>query len=292
MISHAPSPKSKPSKTLALIHYLCGLAQACTPMGQDPSTFQVDKTPRIDKTLFQEGHFLGRPADFDDLIVQRRLQLTEGLPNFTGKDLTLVDVGCGNGASAFFLADKFKYVLGIDVWEGHRSSFEAYKTHSGITNVDFLKLDLESESHPTQYDRLISFEVIEHLNDDRNVTSFFNLVKPGGQIAISVPNKWWIFETHGANLPLLPWNRVPFFSWLPTFIHERFANARIYTPARIRRVLERAGFEVISVQNITAPLDVLKPSGFKRWLQANIFRGNTTTIPFKATALFVHAVRR
>lgn len=259
-------------------------------MSETPS-FQTEKTPRIDKTLFQDGHFLGRPADFDDLIVQRRLALLEAIPNFTGKDLTLVDVGCGNGASAFFLADKFKYVLGIDVWEGHSHTFNAYKAHSGITNVDFLKLDLESESYHEQFDRLISFEVIEHLNDDKNVTSFYNLVKPGGQIAISVPNKWWIFETHGARLPLLPWNRVPFFSWLPRFIHERYANARIYTPARIRKVLEDAGFKVISIQNITAPLDVLPASSFKRFMQKYIFKSHATTIPFKATALFVHAVR-
>lgn len=254
-------------------------------------SFHVEKTPRIDKTLFQEGHFLGRPADFDDLIVKRRLALVDALPGFKGKDLTLVDVGCGNGASAFFLAPDFKYVLGIDIWEEHGKTFNAYKAHAGITNADFLKLDLEAESYDQQFDRLISFEVIEHLNDDSNVKSFFDLVKPGGQIAISVPNKWWIFETHGAKLPLLPWNRVPFFSWLPTPIHERWANARIYTPARITKVLEDAGFKVQSVKNITAPLDVLPPSGLKSWLQSNVFKGHTTEVPFKATALFVHAIK-
>ena len=30
------------------------------------------------------------------------------------------------------------------------------------------------------------------------------VLKPGGRFIISVPNKWWIFETHGADLPLLP----------------------------------------------------------------------------------------
>lgn len=253
--------------------------------------FKVDKTPRIDKTLFQEGHFLGRPADFDDLIVQRRLALVHALPGFTGKDLTLVDVGCGNGASSFFLAPHFKEVVGIDIWDEHGRVFNAYKEHAGISNARFVKLDLETEKFDQQFDRLISFEVIEHLNDDKHVSGFFDLVKPGGEIAISVPNKWWIFETHGANLPLLPWNRVPFFSWLPTPIHERFANARIYTPARITKVLEAAGFKVQSVKNITAPLDVLGDSGLKRWLQRNIFKGHTTEIPFKATALFVHAIR-
>jgi 2-polyprenyl-3-methyl-5-hydroxy-6-metoxy-1,4-benzoquinol methylase len=91
----------------------------------------------------------------------------------------LVDVGCGNGASAFFLADKFKYVLGIDVWEGHLVPFNAYKQYAVIKNVDFLTLNLETETHDQQYDRLISFEVIEHLSDDKHVSSFYNLVKKG-----------------------------------------------------------------------------------------------------------------
>ena len=99
------------------------------------SDFKTEKTPRIDKTLFQDGHFLGRPADFDDLIVQRRLRLLAAIPDFKGKDLTLVDVGCGNGASVFFLAQDFKKILGIDIWEGHGVTFNAYKEHSGIKNV-------------------------------------------------------------------------------------------------------------------------------------------------------------
>ena len=105
-------------------------------------------------------------------------------------------------------------------------------------NCELKILDVVTTSSTEKFDRIISFEVIEHLSNESGVQYYFDSLKDDGILAITVPNKWWIFETHGANLPLLPWNRVPFFSWLPKFIHERFANARIYTKKRIKKLLE------------------------------------------------------
>ncbi|MBT3801118.1 MAG: hypothetical protein HOG05_08200, partial [Bacteroidetes bacterium] len=89
--------------------------------------------------------------------------------------------------------------------------------------------------------------------------------------------------------PLLPWNRVPFFSWLPRPLHERWANARIYTKKRIVRLLEDSGFEVKEAKLMTAPLDVMKDSPLKRFLKKYIFRGKITKNPFLATNVFVWA---
>ena len=129
--------------------------------------------------------------------------------------------------------------------------------------------------------------MIEHLKDENSVKFYYDILKDGGLAAITVPNKWWIFETHGASLPLLPWNRIPFFSWLPRIIHEKFANARIYTKKRIIKLLESAGFKIKSVEYITAPLDVLKEGKLKSFLIKNIFRGDTTKIPFLSTSIFI-----
>jgi 2-polyprenyl-3-methyl-5-hydroxy-6-metoxy-1,4-benzoquinol methylase len=139
---------------------------------------------------------------------------------------------------------------------------------------------------------MVSFEVIEHLRSEDSIANYAASLVPGGMAVFSVPNKWWIFETHGARLPLLPWNRVPFFSWLPTPIHERFANARIYTRSRIVKLLEKHGFSVQSTAYVTAPLDVLPAGALKRFLQRWIFKGDTTRIPFFSTAIFVVAVRK
>lgn len=249
---------------------------------------------RVPQALFKEdGHYLGKPADFGDKIIQRRINLLNKIPKFTGKHLTLLDIGCGNGASMFALHNKMKYCLGLEIMDTHISEFHRMKRENHIgDNCECLMLDIEKNSLPDQFDRIISFEVIEHLQNEDSVAFYYKALKEGGLMAISVPNKWWIFETHGAKLPLLPWNRVPFFSWLPKPIHERFANARIYTPKRIERLLARHGFTIISTQYIMAPMDVLPKGRVKDFVVKHFFNHDTTNIPFKATSLFVVAQKR
>lgn len=246
---------------------------------------------RIDAHLFQEGHYLGKPADFNERIVTRRVAIVRNIPNFCGKNFDLADIGCGNGASSFLLAADMKTCTGIELFPEHQAAFEAYKSAHQVQNTSFQLHNIEARPLTRLYDRFISFEVIEHLQDDRHVKNYFESLRPGGLGAISVPHKWWIFETHGAKLPLLPWNRVPFFSWLPRPLHERYANARIYTRSRITHLLREAGFEIVSTQLVTAPMDVLPDGKLKTWLQRTFFNRDTTRNPFAATAVFV-VVRR
>ena len=241
----------------------------------------------VDNTLFVGGHYLGKPADFTDRIIGKRIALVKEIPDFCGKNYTLADVGCGNGASMFLLADQMKSCTGYELFPTHQQAFEQEKQKRQAQNCHFTVCNIEQQTPTEQFDRLICFEVIEHLEQDSNAKVLCQMLKSGGKAAISVPNKWWIFETHGAKLPLLPWNRVPFFSWLPTPLHERFANARIYTKDRIANVLQKAGFVVEQMHYITAPLDVLGEGKLKDWLLRNVFTGNTTQVPMLSTSIFV-----
>lgn len=245
----------------------------------------------IDKSLFDKNHYLGKPADTSDRIVTRRIEILNEHPEFFGENLKLIEVGCGNGSTITKLANRFKNCLGIDVYD-YSDEFMAESKKNNANNCTFKQLDLEKELPVETYDRLISFEVIEHFRNENTVSAFNEMLNPEGLIAITVPNKWWIFETHGASLPFLPWNRIPFFSWLPTFIHERYSNARIYTLNRILSLLKKHGFEILDNCYITAPMDVLKESKFKRWLIRNMFKRNKTKIPFKSTSIFVLAKKK
>jgi 2-polyprenyl-3-methyl-5-hydroxy-6-metoxy-1,4-benzoquinol methylase len=244
---------------------------------------------RVPDELIIDDHYLGRPADFNDRIIHRRINLIKKTPNFLGKDFKLVEIGCGNGASMLLLSGYLKSCLGIEIFEGNKEEFENVRNKLNINNCEFRIFDIEKEKMNERFDRLISFEVIEHLRDDSNIKAYYELLKEGGLAAISVPNKWWIFETHGARLPLLSWNRVPFFSWLPKTIHEKYANARIYTKNRISKLIENSGFKIKRIEYITAPLDVLKEGKIKSFLLKNIFKGDTTKIPFLSTSIFIIA---
>ena len=248
-------------------------------------------TDRVDKDLFKDAHYLGKPAADLDKIVSRRIGVLEHYPEFFDSNANLIEVGSGSGATITRLANRFKTAIGIDIYD-YSVQYTQQQIKNGDNRSRFQKLDLENEPLPGRYDRLISFEVIEHFKSDDSISKFNELLAPGGLAAITVPNKWWIFETHGAKLPLLPWNRVPFFSWLPTAIHERYANARIYTRKRIVDLFTKHGFEVLDAVYVTAPMDVLKEGTLKNFLTANIFKGDTTKYPFLATSVFVYAKKK
>lgn len=247
----------------------------------------MSNTSRVDQSLFEAEHYLGKPADSHDLLVLRRIELLKQSPGFLNSELEMVEIGCGNGNTTVPISKYFKKSIGLEYAAVHGAEFEALKTEQGAKNVEFGVWDIMSKAFEPAVDRLISFEVIEHLPTEQGVANYAKSLKLGGIAAISVPNKWWIFETHGANLPLLPWNRVPLFSWLPRPLHERWAHARIYTKGRICRLMEQHGFEIESVQYVMAPMDVIKWAPLQNFLRKWVFNSHTTKIPFKAVSILV-----
>lgn len=231
----------------------------------------------------------GKPAEFDNLLVRRRVRIVETFGGFLASGLRILDFGCGNGATMFEICDRVLHVDGIDISEANRQLFEQKKQERNAQNCAFILQDVQDIDGMEVYDRVISFEVLEHVPDDLQAAlKIYQLLKKGGEAAISVPNKWWVFETHGANLPILPWNRVPFFSWLPRVIHEKFAKARIYTRSRITTLLRRAGFVIVEAYFITAPMDVVKNLTIKKALRKYIFKNDTTQLPILSTSILVH----
>lgn len=245
---------------------------------------------RVPDELFREdGQYLGRPADSDDRIITRRVNLVRQTEGFINKNSSLLEIGCGNGATLFHLCDEHKICKGIDINHDHEDQLMQYIDANKIENVSFEVVDVIQDKPSRKYDRIISFEVIEHLTSEDGLKYYYDSLEDNGLMAITVPNKWWIFETHGAKLPLLPWNRVPFFSWLPRPIHERYANARIYTKRRICKLLKKHNFEIEKIQLVTAPMDVLPKGKFKNWIIRNFFNNDSTRNPFKAVSIFVVA---
>ncbi len=252
----------------------------------------MSNTSRVDKSLFEENHYLGKPADSNDLLVKRRIRILDQFEGFYDKQSTLVEIGCGNGNTVLQISDKFNHTFGLEYAEVHQTEYNELKSDLQVDNSEFLVWDIMAKGFSPVCDRLLSFEVIEHLPEEIGVKNYAASVKSGGLCAISVPNKWWIFETHGASLPLLPWNRVPLFSWLPKFLHERWALARIYTKGRIKRLMEDSGFEVLEMHYVMAPMDVVKWRPLQQFLRNYIFNSDTTKIPFKAVSIMVFCKKK
>jgi ubiquinone/menaquinone biosynthesis C-methylase UbiE len=234
---------------------------------------------------------LGKPAAYGDFVLGRRLELIDEMGMFRGR--RLLDVGCGNGAQTVRLLDRFRHVVGLDVVQEHLRVLNRALEESQIQNCDTVVYDgSRMPFRDADFDAVISIETLEHVADEQQLLGeIHRVLRPGGTLVLSVPNKWWIFETHGANLPLLPWNRVPFFSWLPRPIHSRFACARIYTRGQTARLLASAGFEILSTRYLTAPMDVVRNEALAGFLRSTVFRGAGTPVPFLSTSVFVLARR-
>jgi ubiquinone/menaquinone biosynthesis C-methylase UbiE len=234
----------------------------------------------------------GKSADATDLIIRRRHRLTqELLPQARG---TLLDFGCGSGAQTLLFIDEFERIVGIDVDERSIQTFRREIQSRGVANkVEPMVYDGQTIPLPdASIDAAVSFEVLEHVIDERRaLDELRRVLKPGAVLVMSVPNRWWIFETHGAALPVLKWNRVPFFSWLPKPLHDRWARARIYSRREIAAKLRAAGFDVRHSGYITAPMDVVKNARLQQLLRASLFRSDRTRVPFLSTAVLVAATR-
>ncbi len=196
------------------------------------------------------------------------------IPGFVGVNNSLVDMGCGDGAVLDLIRGEMAHCLGID--------------RNPPDRPGFLRGDIEGAT-VNGYDRLISFEVIEHLKSEESVAMFAKTLNRHGLAAISVPNKWWLFETHGS--ALAPhWPRIPLLSWAPEWFRRICkVNARIYTKGSIYKLMEASGFHVLSMAYVTAPMDVLPAGWVRNALRRYVFRGDTTPWPWLATSIFVVA---
>ena len=240
---------------------------------------------------------LGKPADYGQFILERRYKLAKTYAaNALERNGFYLDVGCGNGAQTILFARHFERWMGIDVEEERlnefrreleRGDYEAAKKAHEIVLYDGDRIPVADNV----VDVLTCIEVIEHTRDDSStVAELLRVLKPGGTAIITVPNKWWIFETHGANLPLLPWNRVPFFSWLPKAVHSKYAKARIYRKSEIERILRDSGFDILKSVYVTAPMDMLKPVALQTAVRDSVFRNDKTSIPFLSTSVMLIAI--
>lgn len=208
---------------------------------------------------------------------------------------TLLDFGCGTGAQTLLFLNDVDRIVGVDVDTTSIEKFhQTIETRNLGVRLEAIKYDGRTlPLADASIDFAISFEVLEHVQDERRaLEELHRVLKPGARLAMSVPNRWWVFETHGAALPLLKWNRVPFFSWLPKPLHDRWARARIYSRREIVRKLHEAGFHIEDSCYITAPMDVVKNPKLQQFLRESVFHGDRTTVPVLSTAVLVVAARK
>lgn len=149
--------------------------------------------------------------------------------NFANKKI--LDIGCGVGTLALFLANKSNKVVGIDVSSRAIKIAENARKYLNIENVTFINSELKRLDET--FDLVICTEVIEHIaNEDEFLKKINSNLSKKGLLLITTPSKSSIFYKIG----------------LLNEFDKDVGHLRRYTFNSIDEVLNKNGFEIIERQ--------------------------------------------
>ena len=152
----------------------------------------------------------------------------------------ILDVGCGTGANLLMLS-KYGEAEGVDVSEDAL----AFCRERGLDKVRLGAAE-ELPYEDNSFDLVTAFDVVEHMDDDlAGLTEMQRVLRPGGRVLLFVPT----------------------FMFLWGLQDEVSNHRRRYRLPELRRVLERAGFEVerTTYANITFFAPILFVRKLMQW---------------------------
>lgn len=147
------------------------------------------------------------------------------------KNKSVLDVGCGNGWSSYFLAEHAGKVTGLDLhsdnFEPEQSENLSYK-QSSATNIDFKDVS---------FDVVTTHECLEHVpNPVKALNEFDRVLKPGGYVFILGPNLYSLLQS-ARGLLMYVWTNRPLYtifirnSSMPRHPHGNTLPEVIYSAA-------------------------------------------------------------
>lgn len=201
-------------------------------------------------------------SDYD---TRRRLEtlIDDFLGDMDLRGKRVLDVGCGLGMFSGRLAERGAVVTACDLGP---NLVEATRRRVGCEAVVADALVLEEQFGAGAFDGVLSSECVEHTPDpERAVRQMCRVLKPGGWLSLSTPNRVWSPVVRGASrLKLRP------FAGL-----ENFSSWR-----GLRRTLLEEGVEVVRERGLHLFPFQLRMHGLSRWLDdhAQRLRGGMINI--------------
>ncbi|MEM3594693.1 MAG: class I SAM-dependent methyltransferase [Candidatus Jordarchaeaceae archaeon] len=169
------------------------------------------------KRNYQENFFtLYTSFQCHDLRLEKARKISYILTRFCRDDLrmkTCLDVGCSAGVITSYLRPLFKKMVGIDYDPVGMSLITSeQKQEVEFIRGDAMNLPILDES----MDVVICAQVYEHVPDDERLfQEIRRVLKPGGIVFFSGPNKLFPIELH---------HNLPFLQWLPPKWANRYVQ--------------------------------------------------------------------
>jgi SAM-dependent methyltransferase len=114
--------------------------------------------------------------------------------------LRVLNAGCGSGELSQLLAAEGHDVVGIDPGLEY-IQLARKRLADRFPNCRFVVSSIENYREESDFDAVVSTDVLEHIEDDRVAFGCLaNLVRPGGRMLITVPAGQWLFGFHDEQL--------------------------------------------------------------------------------------------
>jgi SAM-dependent methyltransferase len=184
---------------------------------------------------------------------ERRLQMIAHWTKL--ENARVLDAGCGVGMyTSKFIERYTPYVEGIEYEFPRALEAQACTPHAVVAANEALP-------YPSNYfDTILSHETLEHVSDDRaSAHELVRVLKPGGRLAIFVPNRWYFFETHGHYWQgQYHFGNTPLINYLPDMLRNQLApHVRAYTGRGLLRLFDGLPVRVVTHQRIYGAYDNL-----------------------------------
>jgi len=183
---------------------------------------------------------LGHPSYVWRFGQDRRLDLIRRYAHLDGT--CILDIGCGLGTYVKKLLAFSDDVYGVDIDPDKVAQAQKQLEHIYLAPAERLPFP------DAYFDVILLHEVLEHVADDRqSVHEAYRVAKMGGRLVIFVPNRLFLFETHGAY-----WGgkyhsgNIPLVNYLPDVLRNRVCpHVRTYTTRSLRRLLDGLAFHIV-----------------------------------------------
>jgi len=188
----------------------------------------------IEEQALEKAALRGAPSYVWRAGQERRLQMILDAAGERRSGSVFVD-GCGVGMYVEHLAPFGGKVYGLDI-ELERVVEASQRCPRLVCGAG------ETLPFPeNSFDLILSHEVLEHVQDDRAaIREIVRALKPGGRLAIFVPNRAYPFETHG-----IYWRgryhfgNIPLVNYLPRAWRDRLApHVRVYSAIDLMRLFD------------------------------------------------------
>lgn len=160
----------------------------------------------------------------------------------------VLDLGCGRGELAAEMVERGCRLVGVDFIPSDQVTpvLEQYIQTDLLANGI---AEVSPRLGNRKFDKILLLDIIEHLADPASVVrECRKLLRPGGQIIVSVPNV--------ANISVRLLLLLGRFDYLERGILDR-THLRFFTRKTIRQLLDTEGFAVVKHRMTVIPLEVI-----------------------------------